>query len=733
VKEACHRLFLGASIFFFVLGSPLNVLLATDFFVSGTGDDANDGLASGTAFRTITRAMQGSGGGLAPGDRILVAAGTYDTAAGEVFPIAIADGITILGPGDGTAVVEGPGVPGAGRRDLFTVGSLTNTTVVQGLTMQGGTATGRNSGTALIEVLGAPDDLKVIDNVFLNGLGALWHLGTADKKAVSVLFQGNTVTGSRDDAFLWSTTSVTSSPGVAQAVGGGPVHTFVIDNNTFNGGIVDDAVEIKGFSGAFFDVTVTGNTLDGIVDDGLDFHLFAETSASATGVYLVENNTVRNVGHSGIRFNVSATELAGLARADVTIRNNTLDVCGFAGLEMNQSGSDTALAEILGTIEFNTFTDLQNGIFASLTGTSTATAFFHPVIRYNCISGGVDGMVFTLEQSETGVIDFAPKVYGNLFLGNTGDDVRLTSSIETDSLITFRPDFGGGSGKVGMDLGLNIFEGKDPGPGPGGNFDFEFGFGPASFMAPARGNWWGTFSAATIETHVFHNGDNPFLGTVDFGGFLNPALKLKPGQKTIKKTGGERISMTAGKRSAFLAQAGNKKFTATLNGIPVINPVISPDHTKITFTTPDLTAAPPLRGTSVDDAFFQLFLPGGTVSGTFIFLFTLATGIGGPFNPKCFLTTAAYGDRTAPEIGMFRRWRDESLAGNAVGRQLVRAYYAASPPLAEFVVSHPPLRAVSRAILAPVLGAVRLWLDAAWVYGLAGLFLAWRILRRRRS
>ncbi|MFQ5748775.1 MAG: CFI-box-CTERM domain-containing protein [Planctomycetota bacterium] len=715
------------------------MLLATDFFVSGTGDDANDGLSSGTAFRTITRAMQGTGGGLQPGDRIVVAGGTYDTAAGEVFPIAVADGITILGPGDGTAQVKGPGVAGlrgvGGRTDLFTVGSLANTTVIRGLTMEGGTGTGRNTGTALIEVLGTPDDLQVLDNVFLNGLGPLWHIGSADKKAAGVLFQGNTVTGSRDDAFLWSTTSVTSSPAAPQAVGGGPggpVHTLVIDNNTFNGGIVDDAVEIKGFSGAFFNVTVTGNTLDGILDDGIDFHLFAETSVSATGVFLVQNNTIRNVARSGIRFNVSATEANGLARADLTIRNNTLDVCGFAGLEMNQSGSDTALAEILGTIEFNTFTDLQSGIFGSITGTSTATAFFHPLIRYNCVAGSVDGMVFSLSQSGNGVIDFAPRVYGNVFLNNSGDDVRLSSSIETDTSILFRPDFGGGGAQPGMELGLNVFEGKDPGPGPGGNFDFEFGFGPASFMAPARGNWWGTFDGPTIESHVFHNGDNPFLGTVDFGGFLNPALRLKPSRKTILKKGGERLTMTAGKRSAFFAQAGNKMFAATLNGIPVINPVISADHTRITFTTPDLTAAPPLRGTSPDDAFFELVLPGGTVSGTFIFLFVLAT-TGIPFNPKCFLTTAAYGDRHAPEIGMFRRWRDESLAGSPLGRGLVRAYYAASPPLAEFVAAHPPLRAVSRGILAPVLGAVRLWLDAAWVYGLAGLLLAWRLLRRRRS
>jgi len=739
MKATCHRLLLGLSAFLFVLGSPLNVLLATDFFVSGTGSDANDGLSPGTPFRTITRAMQGNGGGLQPGDRIVVAAGTYDTAAGEVFPIAIADGITILGPGDGTAVVQGPGVAsplrgGGGRTDLFTVGSLTNTTVVQGLTMEGGTATGRSSGTALIEVLGAPDDLQVIDNVFLNGLGALWHLGTADKKAAGVLFQGNTVSGSRDDAFLWSTTSVTGIDGPAQPVGGGPVHTFVIDNNTFNGGILDDAVEIKGFSGAFFDVTVTGNTLDNILDDGLDFNLLVDsTGLSATGTFLVENNTIRNVVHSGIRFQVSGSQSSGLAQADLTIRNNTVDICGFAGVDFSLRGDTSGKAEILGTVEFNTLTDNQQGIRESATGCTSGSGNFHPVIRYNCLVEGTDGMVFHLEQDASGLLDFAPKVYGNFFQNNVGDSVRLAEGFSTSSLVSVHPSFGGGGAQQGMAMGLNIFEGKDPGPGPGGNFDMELWSIPTRFGIPAMGNWWGTFDNGTIESHVFHHPDSSALATVDFGGFLNPTLKLKSSQKTIQKTGGERITVTAGQRSAFLAQAGNKMFAATLNGIPVINPVISPDHTKITFTTPDLTTAPPLRGTGSDDAFFELFLPGGTVSGFLIFTFTLAVTGGTPFNPRCFLTTAAYGDRFAPEIGMFRRWRDESLAGNPVGRQLVKAYYAASPPLAEFVVAHPPLRAVSRAILAPVLGAVRLWMDAAWVYALAGLFLAWRILRRRRS
>ncbi len=733
MNSTWKRFALAIPVFFFVLGSPLNVLLATDYFVSGTGNDANNGLSSGTAFRTLTRGMQGNGGGLQPGDRLLVGPGIYDSADGETFPIVIPDGATILGPGDGTAVVSEN--KGPGFLDLFRVGSLANTTVIQGMSFQSDTTGTSFGGGMLIYVNGNPADLQVIDNRFTGGSLALWHPATTLGTPAGLTFQENTVSGSLNRGVFWGTSEVAGSPtlrgSVPPAAGTGPTHSLVFHNNTFTG-IGHDGIKVVGVSGAFLDVTVTNNVMDGFGDDAIDFNAFSWTSSMiVSGVYLVENNTIRNAADKGLTITASATGTNGVARADLTFRNNVVEDCG-RGLELSCMGTESGLGEILGLVEFNTFTGNGRGFNAGIFASSSGTASFHPTLRYNCIAGATDGMVFNFSQTG-GMIDFSPQVFGNLFLGNTGDEVRVTSSwIEEFSSIAFAPDFGGGSTLKSTANGLNIFEGRDP--GTGGDYDFEFGFGPSSFGVPAKGNWWGTFSGSVIEEHVFHNADNGSLGTVDYTGFLNPNLGLITNQKTIKKKGGERLTVTAGSRSAFLAQAGNKMFTATLNGIPVINPVISPDHSKITFTTPDLTTAPPLRGTSPTSAVFTLTLPGATVSGGITFKFSLKkSSKSGGFNPKCFLTTAAYGDRTAPEIGMFRRWRDESLAGNPLGRQLVRAYYAASPPLAEYVAAHPPLRAVSRAILAPVLGAVRLWMDAAWVYGLAGLFLAWGILRRRTS
>ncbi|WP_078128067.1 LIC10774 family surface protein [Leptospira alexanderi] len=57
------------------------------------GSDSNTGIAPSLPFKTITKAASLA----VSGDGILVAAGEYNAALGEVFPIKIADGVTILG------------------------------------------------------------------------------------------------------------------------------------------------------------------------------------------------------------------------------------------------------------------------------------------------------------------------------------------------------------------------------------------------------------------------------------------------------------------------------------------------------------------------------------------------------------------------------------------------------------------------------------------------------------
>jgi hypothetical protein len=82
----------------------------------------------------------------------------------------------------------------------------------------------------------------------------------------------------------------------------------------------------------------------------------------------------------------------------------------------------------------------------------------------------------------------------------------------------------------------------------------------------------------------------------------------------------------------------------------------------------------------------------------------------------CFIATAAYGTSTAEEIDTLRAFRDEVLLQNSLGSQFVDFYYQVSPPVADFISEHAPLRALVRELLVePVVWVVEatgtLWQD----------------------
>ena len=78
---------------------------------------------------------------------------------------------------------------------------------------------------------------------------------------------------------------------------------------------------------------------------------------------------------------------------------------------------------------------------------------------------------------------------------------------------------------------------------------------------------------------------------------------------------------------------------------------------------------------------------------------------------ECFIATAAYGTNTAAEIDVLRNFRDEVLSLSPAGRDLTSFYYAASPPIADFIARHEVLRTVVReCIVDPVVRMVS-WLE----------------------
>jgi hypothetical protein len=73
----------------------------------------------------------------------------------------------------------------------------------------------------------------------------------------------------------------------------------------------------------------------------------------------------------------------------------------------------------------------------------------------------------------------------------------------------------------------------------------------------------------------------------------------------------------------------------------------------------------------------------------------------------CFIATAIYGSRLAPEVVTLREFRDRYLLTNGPGQAFVDWYCRVSPTIAAFIAEHESLKTAVRWGLAPVVFAVK--------------------------
>ena len=69
----------------------------------------------------------------------------------------------------------------------------------------------------------------------------------------------------------------------------------------------------------------------------------------------------------------------------------------------------------------------------------------------------------------------------------------------------------------------------------------------------------------------------------------------------------------------------------------------------------------------------------------------------------CFIATAAYGTPMAEEINTLRRFRDEVMEPNLLGKYFVTLYYDISPPLARVIARSKSMKAFVRLNLKPII------------------------------
>jgi hypothetical protein len=83
---------------------------------------------------------------------------------------------------------------------------------------------------------------------------------------------------------------------------------------------------------------------------------------------------------------------------------------------------------------------------------------------------------------------------------------------------------------------------------------------------------------------------------------------------------------------------------------------------------------------------------------------TSGGGSSGGGGGGCFIATAAFGSPLQPQVKILREFRDRFLLTNAAGKTFVRLYCTYSPPIADFIAKHDPIRMVVRWSLLPLVG-----------------------------
>ncbi len=359
------RRVIGMAMVAFLLTGALTlpeVWAATYYVNAGTGSDTNtpaQAQSSASPWQTLTHAL----GQVSSGDIVSVAPGTYDVGNGEIFPLALQDGVKIEGAGPGNSILIAP----AGTDVFENVNtSLSSNTTLTGFTLQHSGPTGTTQ--TLI-------DLR------------------ANNVSMSPVIDGNEFKSSSGSAKTKSQYDVGIRVGT---YGGSPAGSFTgtISNNTFS--YFDDAISLSaslsGTSDANLSPKITGNHLDHN-DEGVDAGLYMDTPS----------------GH-GLTFSPEISGNGG--------KSNGTDV----GLYTEFEDGDATVEPL---ISGNTFSGTNGDSilldFFALSGSSNAVQTVSPTIENNMITGpSDDGVEVSFTNAYTASVKAGAKISGN-FIKQAGD------------------------------------------------------------------------------------------------------------------------------------------------------------------------------------------------------------------------------------------------------------------------------------------------------------------------
>jgi hypothetical protein len=419
-RGALCRLGISGAVVFFLL-YPTSAFSAADIAVSNGGTNtASCGNSGNPACKTIGYAV---GTRAVSGDTVKPAAGTYNAANGEAFPINLVNGVSIIGDVTTPANVV---VNAGGLSTVFlTNGPLSSSTIISGLSIEpGGTSTGHtglmidaNTGVAITAVIehnhfvgggtginalnvDGGDSVNLSPTIRLNSFSSQrWdaiHFEMTDdgpSQFMSPVITGNTITNAGAGIGMGVTDSAEGviSPLIASNtivsptwVGVGLYVTSLVGNSDAN---------------ITFSPTIRNNTITGPEGDAIEVVLADvehDTNAVIKFNPTINSNTITGASEDdgidvAIVYFRDAVSLS--LSANITINNNTISGTGNEGIQLSitdLSSMTNGKAVIAATISGNTVTDNGGaGIIAEARDINSSVVGFNfsPTVKNNTVSG----------------------------------------------------------------------------------------------------------------------------------------------------------------------------------------------------------------------------------------------------------------------------------------------------------------------------------------------------------
>ncbi len=344
-----------------------------DVFVSSFGSDSLGTGAADLPFRTVTRALSVA---INPGDQIIVAAGAYRPADGELFPLVLGNGVSLVGPASGTATLDGTGV----FTPIIVVGSNSANTRIQNLRVRG-------AGN-VFEIFGNPLDLVISGCTILDGRRGINHDFAGNDAALTV--ERCTFLNLQEYGVLWKANA--GSPGTHQVV---IRHCVLVGENFSLSGI-----ELNGSGDVTFALDIAENRVENF-SVGLSL-ISAVNSSEGAILGAIEGNSFVNNDSSGLVCTLSATGAqASEIVMDVMLRGNSLSKNDDHGGIFSLSATGSEASVILNSsFQGNTIRkNKKSGLYFVESSTSGGSCITMPDLGGG-VSGSTGGNTLVLNDDE---------------------------------------------------------------------------------------------------------------------------------------------------------------------------------------------------------------------------------------------------------------------------------------------------------------------------------------------